>query len=433
MPDALCRVTVRVDDARATTVDLALPHRASVGEVLPSIVDLTRADRRDPAVRWRLHRVGGSSLDESLTLLDNDIRDGELLWLSADDVPEPVFVDRDASGVVARLRPARCGIPRMLCVGGSVLAAGIGATAILWSTDSAGAVVAGAALTAAAVAVAFVAGRTGSEPLLCTTFSVLSTVSAAVTGAVVVPSGPLGAHVLLASSAALATAVICLRITGCARIPLTATATASLLCAAISAASVAWHLGYLASGALLATSALVAVGSAPRLAIALTRIGPEATQEYQAERAHDLLTGMLAGASTAAAIATVLVGCGSVAAREFPVPAAAFDSLVGAALLLRTRTHIGTARRSALAVGGFAACAAGFVVLVAAAPHHAHWLGALATVAGTGCLMPLLPSTPGLAARRAADLAEYAALAAVIPLGCWIAGLFGLVRGLALT
>lgn len=432
MPDSLCRVSVHVDDARATTVDLALPSRACVGDMLPAIVDLVRADPRDPAVCWRLHRVGGSPLDESLTLPDNDIGDGALLWLSTENIPEPVFVDRDAGGTVARLRPAHDGVPRMLCVGGSVVAAGIGGTAIV-SSRGGGVDLVGVAVTGAAMIAALVARRIVAEPLLCTAFSVLAAVSAAVTGAVVVPAGALAAHLLLASAAALAASVVCLRITGRGHIPLTAIAIAALLCTAVSTASVAWRLDGIASGALLATIALVTVSSSPRLAVKLTRIGSGPPAEWHAARAHDLLTGMITGASTAAVIGTAFVGYGAVTAREFSIPAAAFDGVVGAALLLRTRTHIGTVRRSALGVCGFGALAAGFAILAVAMPSHAHWLGALAAVAGTGFLIPILSITPGLVARRVAELAEYAALAAVIPLGCWIAGVFGLVRGLALA
>lgn len=430
MPDSLCRVTVHVEEPHQTqTVDLTLPRRACVGDMLPSIVDLIRPG---PGVRWRLRRIGGATLDESLTLSDNAIHDGELLWLSADEVPDPVFVDRDAGDAVARMQPAHGDIPRLVCVGGSVAAAGVGGGAILWSAESASRTVAallGVTLTVAAIIAAVLARRTGSEPLPCITFGVLAAISAAVTGAVVVPSGPLAAHLVLASAAASTAAVVSLRLTGRGLIPLTATATASLLCTAASAVSVGWDLDGAASGALLATIALAVLGSAPRLAIALTRIGPEPPDERHAARAHDLLTGMITGASTAAAIAAVLVA--GTATATFPI--AVFDGVVGAALVLRIRTHIGVVRRCALAICGFLAISAGFAVLVATAPRHAHWLGALAAVAGTGCLLPLLGFTSGLAARRAAELAEYAALAAIIPLACWIAGIFGLVRGLALT
>ncbi|KUI45111.1 hypothetical protein AU197_12765 [Mycobacterium sp. IS-1590] len=430
-------------------MDLALPRRACLGDMLPAIVGLVRPDHREvqTGARWRLRRIDGSALDESLTLSDNEVHDGQVLWLSADEVPEPVFADRDASRTVVRRQPAPGGIPRMLCVAGSVVTAAIGGGALWWSADSVGRtvpVLVGAALTCVAATAAVVARRAHSEPLLCLPFSVMSVVMAAVSGAVAVPGGPLPTHLLLASSAGLAAAVVCLRLTGCGLVPLAAIATTSLLCTAASAASLAWHLGGLAAGSLLAAMALATLSSAPRLAIALTRIGPlppdddtsrapDSVGEGEATRSHDLLTAMIVGATIAAAIAVMSVGCGSQGAREFFAPAAAFDGVVGLALLLRTRTHIGTVRRCALAVSGFVALTTAFAILAVALQQHAHWFGALAAAAGAGLLTPLLRLTPGPAAHRAAELAEYAALAAVIPLGCWIAGLFGVVRNLALT
>lgn len=442
-----CRVSIHVDGANATqSVDLALPGRACLGDMLPSILELVHPDHREvvTGARWRLHRIDGSSLDESLTLPDNQVRDGDVLWLSTDDVCEPVFADWDAARTVVRRQPAPGGISRMLCVAASVVWAAIGGTALLWSTGSTGrTVLIGGALTCAAMAATVVSGRMDSEPLLCIAFSLMSVVMAAVTGAAAVPGDLLAAHLLLASSAGLAAAVVALRLTGRGLVPLVAIATTSLLCTAACAASVAWHLGGPASGSLLAAMALATLSSAPRLAIALTRIGPtppdddmhrppDSIEDSEATRAHDLLTATIAGASIAAAIAAVSAGYGSIG-REFSIPTAAFDGVVGAALLLRTRTHIGTVRRAALAVSGFVALTAAFVILAASIRQHAHWFGALAAVAGIGFLIPLLRSTPGLAARRVAELAEYATLAAVIPLGCWIAGAFGLVRNLALT
>jgi hypothetical protein len=35
--------------------------------------------------------------------------------------------------------------------------------------------------------------------------------------------------------------------------------------------------------------------------------------------------------------------------------------------------------------------------------------------------------------RRAIELLEYLALAAVMPLACWVVGLYGLARGMSLT
>jgi hypothetical protein len=36
-------------------------------------------------------------------------------------------------------------------------------------------------------------------------------------------------------------------------------------------------------------------------------------------------------------------------------------------------------------------------------------------------------------ARRAIEVVDYLALAAIVPLACWVGGLFGFVRGLSLT
>lgn len=450
LPDSLCRVTVHLSEAHISqTVDLALPNTACVSDMLPSIVELAHTDHREPwtGERWRLRRVGGSPLDESLTLRDNDVRDGELLWLTTDDVPAPVFLDRDSSRTVARLGPYQGVVPRQLYVGASLLAAGIAGAAIVWSarlTAGAGPVLTGAGLSGAAVAAAIVARRAHPEPSLCVAFSALAAILAAATGAVAVPPGPLAAHLLLASTSALAVAVVCLRLTGRGHTPLTGIVTTSLLGTATSATAIAVHLDTGSAGALLATLALAVLSSAPRVSILLTRIGPAppeadgdaaaaSVEEDRATLAHDTLTGMIVGAAVAAAVGAALGGCGSAYAHEFALAPTAFGAAIGTALLLRARTHIGAVRRSALVACGFICLATALAVLIVAAPQHGHWLGVLAAAAGAVLLVSLLGLTPSPAARRAAEIAEYAALAAVIPLACWIAGVFGLVRSLALT
>lgn len=450
MRDSLCRVSVHLDGERATqTVDLALPARARLGDMLPAIVDLVHPDRDESWTggRWRLRRVDGSPLDESLTLHDNAIRDGELLWLTTNEVPAPVFRDGDCSRMVARLGPAPGAAPRQLYVGASLVAAGIGGVAILWSARSAagaGPTLTGAGLAAAGIAAAVAVRRAYPDPLLCNAFSAIAVILAAVTGAVAVPAGPLAGHLLLASSAAVAVSAIALRCTGRGQIPLTGIVTAALLSAVTSGATIAWRLETATAGALLAAQALAVLSAAPGAVIRLTRIGPAPPEEDgneptspaaegRARTAHDMLTGIIVGASVAAAVGIAVVGCTSVGSRESSFPAVAFAAVVGAALLLRTRTHIGFARCCTLTICGFACLAIAFATMAMVLPRHAHWLGTLSTVAGTAFLLPLFGVTPGLAARRGAELAEYAALATVIPLACWIAGVFDLVRNLALT
>jgi hypothetical protein len=78
--------------------------------------------------------------------------------------------------------------------------------------------------------------------------------------------------------------------------------------------------------------------------------------------------------------------------------------------------------------------AAGLAVAVISKPAQAHW-AALLTVAAAGSLalgwLHGYPVSPVV--RRAIELLEYLAVAAVLPLACWVVGLYGLVRGLSLS
>ncbi len=90
----LCRVTVRTCGfGTSTAVDLTLPTSPELGEILSAIVDLVgvgheTADGGLPE-RLRLARVDGSALDESVSLLENGIRDGDVLLLAAEPIPRP--------------------------------------------------------------------------------------------------------------------------------------------------------------------------------------------------------------------------------------------------------------------------------------------------------------------------------------------------------
>ena len=81
-------------------------------------------------------------------------------------------------------------------------------------------------------------------------------------------------------------------------------------------------------------------------------------------------------------------------------------------------------------------CVSNFRVGCTSAPRYAHWACLIAVVLGVGALC--LTNTDFAArlspfARRGIELVDYLALAAVVPLACWVGGLFGFVRGLSLT
>src|SRR6478672_3693559 len=100
----LCRLTVRAHRLGLTAAaDVALPSRLELGEMLPDIVLLVGQQPatagRDCAGRWRLSRLDGSSLDESMTLHEDGIHDCDVLPPTTETpVPERSF--SDVSGYV---------------------------------------------------------------------------------------------------------------------------------------------------------------------------------------------------------------------------------------------------------------------------------------------------------------------------------------------
>jgi hypothetical protein len=98
----LCRVTVRTCGfGTSTAVDLTLPTSPELGEIVSDVVDLMgagheTADGRTPE-RPRLARLDGSTLDESVSLAKNGVRDGDVLLLTTEPVPRPEFHSADPS------------------------------------------------------------------------------------------------------------------------------------------------------------------------------------------------------------------------------------------------------------------------------------------------------------------------------------------------
>src|SRR5690606_7367095 len=124
-----------------------------------------------------------------------------------------------------------------------------------------------------------VARRTMPEPLLPGVFGVAAVLFAVTTGVLAVPAGPAAARLMLGSAAAAAVSLVVLRCTGSTATALTALAVGALLATAVSATALMWRLDAPAAGALLAVAPLVVLGAAPRLSIALTRIGPPLADE----------------------------------------------------------------------------------------------------------------------------------------------------------
>ena len=449
MSHSLCRLTVQGgEDDGPIAVDLALPRNTDVGLLVPSIADLVHRDAAPAAARrWRLSRIGGFPLDESMTLNENNVRDGELLLLTAVEPPAPQWVAHDPCQTVAHVDDgSQTQTLRIIAVVALLCAAGIGATSLAWSgivARAPGHIVAGALVSAAAAFGAVVVRRT-QDPLPCVALSVIAVVYTAVVGFLSVPAGPSAANGLLAAAASFAIAVLLMRLTRCGTICLTAVASCAALAAATAAVCVVWTMPAEAAGAALAILSLAVLGLAARMSIAAAGLTPalptvDETQapadigETQVALAHKTLIGLVAGSSASAALGSVLVTCGELNHGDSRLSASLLTAVVGLVLLLRARAHSDILRRIALGAGAMISIAAGLATAVISTPEQAHWMALLSACAGAGALGLLLGLTVSPVVRRAIELLEYLALAAVLPLACWVAGLYGLVRGLSLT
>jgi type VII secretion integral membrane protein EccD len=433
MPDRLCRVSVQHGPL---TVDVALPSDAPVGVLLPSIVDLVGRDTVATLEgrQWHLSRVGQGWLDETASLHDNAVRDGELLVVTTTSIPAPVLVAGDPCRAVIDTADNDYAPTRVVATAAGAAAALLGASALLWSGIATHAMrhIVTAGIIAAATAVGAVAVRRAHhDSTVCVALSVIAVVFAALAGFLAVPGGPSTAGSLLAAAVACSTSVLLLRITRCGAICLTALATLAALTSAASACAVAWMWSVTTMGAALATLSLGTVGVAARLSIAAAGLAPamsssddRAEEEPCAVKAHHMLTGLVFGSAGAATLGSVLV------ASE--PKGAVLAAVVGLVLVLRTRTHIDPRRRIALVVGGAAAIAVSCASVVVSTPGQANWVCVASTAVGVSVLVGGFGATANPVARRAVEVLEYLALAAVVPLACWAGGLYGLIRGLSL-
>lgn len=446
MSDCWRRVSVQATrHDHCVGLDLALPAALRVGDVIPSIVDLAGIGAASGPGRWRLSRIGGPALDESMTLADHDIHDGDLLVLSAAEPPVPALAPLDLAATIACGAP-RADQPARLKVLVCLWLALAGAAVLVWTGPRTGgaAPAVTAAVLALAAGLASVAVHLGTaDRVACLTGGVAAAGLAGVSGFLAVPGGPAAANVLLAGSAAAAVATVRLRVTGCGTVCLTALATASAVAALAAAVAVVWPMPPATVGAGLATAALGLLGVAPRLVIVTTGLAPalpaadgppgddDAPADDRVRLGHRVLTGLVIGLAGAAALGVLVVAAACVPAG-WPA-SSGFGTAVGLALALRSRTHTGGPRRTALLSAGILCCTAAFIAIAAAVPHRAYWLAALAVGAGLAVLAPVGGTSANPIARRAVDLLEYAALAAVLPLACWVADLYAVVRGASLS
>jgi type VII secretion integral membrane protein EccD len=429
---SVCRLSIQSDcEGEPTTVDLALPTGTPVAVLLPAVVALAEQPLHESPQCWRLDRLSGSSLDESMTLAENGVHDGELLVLVPADAASLGLARWDPCRTVADARlqtePRAADARPNTSEVGCALAAILGSSALcaIASGNPPLHLAIAAIGTCAAAAAAVVMGKSAG-------LGVAAVSLAAATGFLVVPSGPAAANVFLAAVAAFSTSLLLLRWTHRHTATLTATATLSGLVAAATITPVLVAVPVAAVGASLAVAALGLLASSARISITLSGlVADRHTDECDARAVTALttLTGLVAGCTGGAALGVLLVAVGCHRQDAPGLAGACFAVVVAAVLFLRVPSHADGARRALLIAGGLTSASAAFAIVVTTAPGQAGWASAVVIAAGLGAV-----HRPHVGARalRAVRAIEYGALAAVVPLACWVGGAYAMVRGAAL-
>jgi type VII secretion integral membrane protein EccD len=430
--------------AGAAAVDLALPAGVPVGALLPSIVDVMQGHGVEgpgqlQATRYRLSRPGAPTLIASATLAENGIRDGTVLLLSNSATPLPAPRHHDvAEAVSATLdgwatRPSH--VTRLVGAIAAGCFTGVGALAMIRNAFRANVgpftVTVAGVVGLLALVCAAIAHRAYRDAMAGLVLSVIGTAFAGVTGFLAVPGSPGLPHALLAATAALVASVSAVRVSACGVVTLTAIACVAMVIAAAASVGMITAAPLRTLGAASALFCLALLGVAARVSIVLGGLSPQSPPapdlDARAIRAGNWLTSLLAAfacSAAAAAIVTVLAG----APRLCCI---AFGALTGTLLLLRARSE--DPRRTLMyATCGIIVMSTIFAVVALGTPGRGAWPAAatamlVAAAIYLGFVVPALSLSPVV--RRGVELLECLALVAMVPMTCWICGVYGAVRG----
>jgi type VII secretion integral membrane protein EccD len=478
----LVRVSVQTPDRR---VDVALPERVPVATLLPALLAAggeELADRGALHAGWVLRRVSGRAFDSGQGLVDQGVRDGDVLCLGFADENWPELdyddaVEAIAIGAGRRGRRWDASASRVASIAAAVaLYAGaliaVASAGPPWTLVSVSALVFGALLVAAAV----VAARAYRDVRVGTLLGALALPYALLGGVLVGGSfgpgdrspihalatmpGQIAAGALAVVAFAIAAAVGVGRVRPVFVAAIVAGvsgliyAIVALSATPVRAAAVTLGLVVLFTG--LAPAVAARIGGLPRPAgpgvqstgtppggPALDReprgrpgdpasgSGPVDTDRLFAavSRTDDMLAGLLVGVAIAAAASAAVVAVGGGWPGRLLLLAAA------GAIALRARMYAAVRHRAAaLVTAGLAAAPliavgifAGSAALLVAAIFGIVGLITIGLGAGERAGGPVSPYLG-----RLADLAEVASLAAIVPLVCVVLGLYSRLRGLHL-
>ncbi|WP_194166399.1 type VII secretion integral membrane protein EccD [Mycolicibacterium sp. P9-22] len=435
MDDPLCRVSIQ-SAVQPGTVDLALPRHAEVGLLLPDIVDLVTGDEASgtAAQGWRLDRLCGGHCDESMTLHESGVSDGDVMVLSPVGAPAPGPLHEDPFRTVSEAGPGpepRRAVPARWWACAGVIAV----IALGYSGTRGGApmVAAGTALISAAVCVLVAWRHDAIRP----TLHAVSVGFLSVAGFLAVPGDGGTPAVTFGAAGGCVASLWLLRAARGEVWSLTAATTSSAAVAAVSAFSLMVPVDLVASGAALGVLSLGVLSLAGPVTLALTgirppfpgeRFGAEPVTQETATGGHAVFAGLVTGSAMAATLAVGAIAAGCLAGSS-RLPGSALAAVLVALLLLRSRFYADSRCRAALGWCGLIGTATVVALATVSAPRYAGPAVVLAVALAGWCRAGRGERASAWA--RRGDVAEYVLLAAVVPLACWAADVYGLVRSLS--
>ncbi|MBJ8338613.1 type VII secretion integral membrane protein EccD [Antrihabitans sp. YC3-6] len=473
-PD-LCRLTIL---ARRTQVDLAVPADVSLALLIPGIVDMisTHANTGDvdPPVasaqdadgpqEWVLAKVGQPPLSSTLSLSEHGIRDGDLLLLESPAAAAPTPLFDDIMYNVAMVDADRYNrwtntSARLL---GSVLAAVatiVGCFALLWSGAGEEDVIGGVCALFASLLLLIagtVTARIYFDAQSALVLAGCSLPTAFAAGVLFVPGETSSAHVLLGATLVGAIAVLALRVGGVGLTLFTGVAVAAAFVAPAALVALTTDASLRTVGAVAAAAALIGLAFAPRVSMLLaklplpnvpapgTSVDPAeddpsddqalptfAALTAKTERARRYLSGLI-GATSLVTIGGALLATDIAGVDDIYWQGTALALVCAAVLMFRGRTYASAEQASALIAGGATILVALLIDAAVSVDAPLAIFGAAMALAVAalvlGILAPVRTFSPPV--RRSVELLEYACVAAVLPLVCWVAGLFALLRGI---
>ena len=430
------RVSIRTADR---DVDLAVAAHLPLRDLLPGVLDAVAAETGSDVTGRAVclsHPLAGP-LDAARSLAEGGVRDGDLLVLTDARPPrvQPTFDPCAAVAAAVRSADDPTGLSTATLATALIGWAGVLAASMLgWpalAPDAPRHVVPTFGAGLAALLGAWVFQRRAAAHAITIGLAVGACGFAALAGWLAVPGGPASANATLALSACAVVALAASRVCGLA-------ATMHAVCVASASAAVPtlgavlqwWPAAVI--GPVLVAGWLAALSAAPRLvARALSAPDPmDGALTARTLTAHRRLTAAVVTAAGGTAL-----GC-LVTAVATPPSAASTAMLAAAAaiLLLRMRVHAERRRAAALAIGAALVSAALLGTLLVGSPGLLPWLCGVPAAAFVVGIRLAAHKTwcTGRCVLRIASAAEFAAAAAIAPLGCWAAGLFGAVRELSI-